>query len=262
MEYTKEEAIWDGEAVLRKTIAKLNKKIRTYVADFNRKVSSSSRWDYNRVYITIANNFFGSDQRTRAHGYYNTAKPLYTRMCYQSLLMYNNYLGEIVKNLENNYSIGNAINHAKQRLDFPITLYEDHQGDRSISSQRMEDGIRAIRDEVAKEYFVYDMNIYCLDEVMAERKEKEAVMAERKAQRKTKTKSPKPKEAFKDVELSRKPLEFEYWFDENGTPVYGTKDGWQYVDGRAYNGNVYDEHRTTCILPNDTICFDFDEEME
>ncbi|MBQ7579443.1 MAG: hypothetical protein IJT25_02810 [Clostridia bacterium] len=277
----KEENIKNGEAVLRKTIVKLNKEIRELATVYNKKVGFYKSWDYKDVYSEINSTFAGSNYDADVVRASQDGRPLYTRMKYATLIAFNNFLGRIVDNLNQKNSMLWAIQNAKIDRNIPQEFYDNYSNAREVKYDLMLDGINEVRNEMSRRFGMNNFNIYCLDEVLNERKSKEDAsekvkLAKKLAKSETakkvmeetfKTKTPETKQAYEanlwEEEVAEEKeqsnsLRDVQLFDEEGVPVYEHKDRkgfteYTYADGSVYYGNIYDEQRNAVIIQEDIV---------
>ena len=265
-----------GENVLRQTIQMINSELRGAIKEYNRRAGSSwQKWDYNEVFSQIAGCFAGTDMAVRAAEV--DKKPLYLRMKYPTLIAYNNYLFDVLKNLDNRYKMRNAIEYAKIDSTLPDEYYYNCHDICDISYKEMVEGMNAIRAEMAHRFGKYNFNVNYLDAVMQKRKKLEeeraqmriakklakAAAAKKVAEQTFGTTTPQTKQAheaklWEDEIALEERNEYlresagEIGFDEDGMPVRAVRNKhgyieWVYEDGTIYDGNVYDEERNACI---------------
>lgn len=275
MAKTKLTPIEAGENVLRLTIQMINSELRGAIKEYNRKVQSYQRWDYNQVFSEIVGRFAGTDMTV--HAAEVDKKPLYLRMKYPTLIAFNNYLYSVLTNLDNHYKMQNAIDYAKIEPNTPRLYYPECYNLATSSYSEMIDGMNAVREQMGQRFGKYNINVNYLDAVMNKRKNIEEKRANMKIARKLakaetakqiatttfKTTAPQTKQAYEanlwedEIALDERGEYLrekagEVYFDEEGTPVKAVKSKhgyteYVYEDGTICDGNVYSEDRNACI---------------
>ena len=261
-----DEQIFQAEALLRATIKKLNKEIRSKFYRYG---------DFSAVNSEIIKGFAHSpDARNEVIQDFGERISPYKRMQLSTLYAYNQYLGAVLNCRSK--TLSTCIDFARYYVnDYVYRVYTTKASDKTLNSKEIESAIQTILCIFGNS----TSTLYMADEVLSDRLEIEEdrrLARERNQKLKEQAKTPKVNEnttknfvkangtSFEkkveeveesvslpreEQESSREPDTAEYFpmFDQNGFPltcVRGDNPYDSYVDinGKTYNGPIYDEN--------------------
>lgn len=262
-----DEQILHAEALLRATIKKLNKEIRSKFYRYG---------DYSGVNSDIIKGFAHSTQaQNEVFQDFREGISPYKRMQLSTLYAYNQYLGAVLNCRSK--TLSTCIDFARYYVnDYVYRVYRTKASDKTLNSKEIESAIQTILSIFG------NSKLYMADEVLSDRLETEEdrrLARERNKKLKEQLEKGTPPKANKNTtknfveengrnfekkveeveesvslpreeqESSREPDTAEYFpmFDQNGFPltcVRGNKPYYSYVDvnGKTYNGPIYDEN--------------------